>query len=57
MVGNICALTLHDRSHPACDLMKRNERKYVLPRLFFPDNYKPENNKDVITNVYHLNHR
>ena len=56
MIGNICALSLHDKTHPACRAMKALER-FTLPRLFFPDNYKPESLKDVITNVYHINHR
>jgi hypothetical protein len=57
MVGNICALTLHEKKHPACRAMMMLERSLTLPRIFFPDNYKPESLKDVITNVYHINHR
>lgn len=57
MVGNICALTLHDKGHPACKVMQLIGRSFGFPRLFFTDNYKPENHYDAITNVYHVNHR
>ena len=56
MAGNVCALTLHDKTLPACKLIKLIERRFHdgFPKLFFPDTYKPESHKDAITNTITL---
>ena len=56
MVGNICALTLHDKNHPSCQTILKNERNNGRPKLFWRD-YTLENKKNAIPNVYHINHR
>ena len=58
VLGNLCAMTLHDRNNPACDvlydLIFRN-RLEEAPHLFYEsDKVKIPINKEDITTIYKL---
>ena len=60
LLANLCTMTLHDNTHPACALMRDlqfKDRMDAVPELFFPDGQtKTFLEAEAITNVYRVWH-
>lgn len=58
LLGNLCAMALHDRNHPACDLLfslSMRERVSWVPHLYFSDRMTTSVPKEEdISNIYNV---
>ncbi len=58
MLGNLCALALHDKSQAACEILfdlTRRQGVRHLPQLYFPDRMSTSiGSEEEITNVYNV---